>query len=121
WQIFLLYPYFENQGKRLVKTPKLYFLDTGLFAALTGVHSGESARRGPLAGALFESLAVTEVYKRLSGQGRRPELYFWRTSGGQEVDLIVPYQGRLVPVEIKSSATPLASHAKTLHAFRALY
>lgn len=116
--VWLLSPYFENFGKRVVKSPKLYFLDPGLACTLTRQPSAEAALAGAMAGALFEGLVVSEAVKVLAHAGRRPELYFWRSQDGLEVDLLVPVASRLLPVEIKATATPTARHAQPLDRFR---
>lgn len=103
--IFELPPYFENTGKRVIKAPKIYFTDTGLAAFLLGIHTGEQAGRDPLRGNLYENFLVAEVLKSAHNRGIRPELYFYRDSRGDEVDLLIREEGVLIPVEIKSSST----------------
>jgi predicted AAA+ superfamily ATPase len=78
----------------------------------------EHAMSGPMGGAIFETAVVGEVMRRLSGRGERPQLYFWRTSTGVEVDLIVETAGKLIPIEIKMSATPDRSMARNIVSFR---
>ncbi len=116
--IWLLPPYFENFGKRAVKSPKLYYLDPGLACTLTRQPGPEAALAGAMGGALFEGLVVSEAIKVLAHTGRRPELYYWRSHDGLEVDLLVPVGDRLLPVEIKATATPTARHARPLDRFR---
>lgn len=116
--VHLLQPYFENFGKRLVRSPKLYYLDPGLACTLTRQPSAEAALAGAMGGALFEGLVVSEAVKVFTNAGRRPELYFWRSQDGLEVDLLVPTGDGLLPVEIKSTATPTARHAAVLDRFR---
>lgn len=103
--VLLLPPYHRNFGKRLVKTPKLYFLDAGLASYLLGIRDAETLVTHAQRGALFEGLVVAEFVKAAFNAGRPAELYFWRDSGGHEVDLLLPWRGRLLPVEIKSGAT----------------
>lgn len=110
----LLPPYFENFGKRLVRSPKLYFLDPGLVCALTRQPGPEAALAGAMGGALFEGLVVSEAYKVFAVLGRRPDLFFWRSHGGLEVDLLLALPGGLVPVEIKLTSTPTLRHADAL-------
>ena len=117
-QVVLVRPYFSNYGKRLVKTPKVYFLDTGTLCALVGLHDAEPARLGPMAGGLFENAAVVEILKRLTHHGKSPGLSFWRTSTGHEVDLLVEHAGSLVPIEIKATATPRAEMAAGIRILR---
>lgn len=105
FQIFVLRPYHANLTKRLVKTPKIYFLDTGTLCYLVGLRTAEHARQGPMAGPLFETAVVSEVVRSLWHQGIDPRLFFWRTATGQEVDLLIERGQTLVPIEIKASAT----------------
>jgi hypothetical protein len=118
FQVIVLRPYFANLGKRLVKTPKVYFTDTGTLCALVGLKSAEHAAAGPLGGAIFETAVVLEVYKTLTHRGQEPQLYFWRTASGVEVDLLVDTGEQLLPIEIKLTATPhpgLAAGVKAFH------
>ncbi|MCX7108797.1 MAG: ATP-binding protein [Proteobacteria bacterium] len=103
--VFLLPPYHRNFGKRLVKTPKLYFLDTGLAAHLLGIRDAPTLATHAQRGALFETLVVTEYVKRAFHAGQPADLYFWRDSAGHEVDLLSEQGGKLQAVEIKSGAT----------------
>jgi predicted AAA+ superfamily ATPase len=105
FQVIVLRPYHANLTKRLVKTPKVYFIDVGTLCYLVGLRSPEHARQGPMAGALFETAVVSEVVKSLWHQATEPRVYFWRTATGQEVDLLIDTGDGLVPVEIKASAT----------------
>jgi predicted AAA+ superfamily ATPase len=116
----LVPPYFENLGKRVVKSPKLHFLDPALVCALTRQPSAEAAVAGAMGGALFEGWVVSEAYKVLALEGRRPDLYFWRSRDGLEVDLLIRAAGRLLPVEVKLTATPTPRHLQPLEKFRAL-
>ncbi len=118
YQLFILRPYFRNVGKRLVKTPKVYFADVGTLCYLVDLKDAEHAMSGPMGGAIFETAVVSEVIRRLSGRGEQPQLYFWRTSTGVEVDLIVETAGKLIPIEIKISATPDRSMARNIVSFR---
>ena len=103
--IFLLPTYHANRGKRIVKSPKVYFLDTGLAAYLTASASEEAAQRGPLAGALFENYVISDVYKQLINTLPKERLFFYRESSGLEVDLIVTDGHNKVVVEVKNSYT----------------
>jgi predicted AAA+ superfamily ATPase len=102
---FRLPPYHSNFGKRLVKTPKLYFHDTGLAAWLLGITDAAALRFHPMRGALFENMAVVEYLKHCRQQGLGNGLYFWRDNIGNEVDLLIERAGELWPVEMKSGAT----------------
>jgi len=103
--IFLLRPHFSNFNKRMVKTPKLYFIDTGLAAWLLGIREQEQLAFHAQRGALFENLVVTEFLKGRFNKGQQADLYFWRDSKGLEVDLILDDGSSLKPVEIKSGQT----------------
>jgi uncharacterized protein len=103
--IFELPPYVANVRKRVVKSSKIYFADVGLAAFLLGIHTPEQAARDPLRGALYENLVIAEVLKGACNRGRRPDLFFYRDSHGNEVDLIIRESGKLTPIEIKSAAT----------------
>lgn len=103
--IVRLQPYHRNFGKRLVKTPKLYFLDSGLMAWLLGIHSADSLAIHAQRGHLFESFVVSEFIKQRFNAGRPAELYFWRDNVGHEMDLLYETPAGLQSVEIKSGAT----------------
>lgn len=103
--LFELPPYFTNISKQVIKSPKLYFTDTGLACFLLNLHTVEQVERDPLRGNLYENFLVMEQVKQLANCGNPPTLYFYRDSHGREVDLLIPEGTRLVPVEIKSSAT----------------
>jgi predicted AAA+ superfamily ATPase len=118
YQVMVLRPYFAKVGKRLVKTPKVYFTDTGTLCALVGLKSTEHAAAGPMGGAIFETAVIMEVFKALVHRGQEPQLYFWRTASGQEVDLVVDIGAQLVPIEIKLTATPHPGMAEGIVAFR---
>lgn len=111
---FFLPPWFRNYGKRVVKTPKLYFLDSALAGLLTRQPDAASALAGPLGGALFEGWVVAEAAKAFMARGRRPDLYSWRSHDGLEVDLLIVLDGKLHPVEIKLTATPGTGHLEPL-------
>ena len=118
--IFELRPFFENIRKRVVKSPKVYFTDTGLAAFLLGIHSKDQARRDPLRGGLYENLVISEIMKSALNKGIRPEIYFFRDSNGNEVDLLIREKGKIFPVEIKSAATFSSDFVKGLKRFHAL-
>ncbi len=103
--VFRLPPYFENFGKRLVKTPKLYLLDSGLACWLLGIHTGDALALHPLRGALFETLVVGEVLKARLNQGLAADLYFWRDNHGLEVDLLIAADNTLQSIEVKAGQT----------------
>jgi hypothetical protein len=103
--VFRLPPYHRNFGKRLIKSPKLYFVDTGLAAYLLGVANPSQMALHFARPALFENLVVTEAIKKRANTGARYDCYFWRDNIGTEVDLLVESGDGLTPVEIKSGAT----------------
>jgi len=100
-QVYLLEPYYRNIGKRLVKSPKLYLCDTGLATFLMGFESWEAAARHPAAGALWETHVVMQAVKHFHALGKTRPLWFWRTSQGEEVDLLIEQGGRFVAIECK--------------------
>ena len=118
YQVLVLRPYFANIGKRLVKTPKVYFADTGMLCALVGLKTVEHAAAGPMGGVIFETAVITEVFKTLTHRGEEPRLYFWRTAQGEEVDLVVETGTQLIPVEAELAATPNPGMAKGIQLFR---
>ncbi len=107
--IFKLSPYFENFGKRVIKSPKYYFIDVGLLAFLLGIETSEQVSRDPLVGNIFENLIVIECLKAKLNVSKIPNIYFFRDSSGNEIDLILQIGRELIPLEIKSSATFSAS------------
>jgi len=103
--VHLLPPYYRNFGKRLVKTPKLYFLDQGLACWLLGIRSSELLAVHPMKGAIFESFIISEFLKSRYNQGLPADLYFWRDNNGLETDIVFERGTKLQPVEIKSGQT----------------
>lgn len=118
--LFRLQPYFENFGKRLIKSPKLYFTDVGLASYLLGIENEQQMARDPLRGGLFENLVVLELMKSRLNQGLDHQLYFFRDHQGHEVDVIYKSANTLVPVEIKSGQTFHREFLKGLHFFKNL-
>jgi uncharacterized protein len=114
----VLQPYFANVGKRLVKTPEVYSTDTGTMCYLSGLRDPGQAAAGPLGGAIFETAVLTEIIKTFVHRGDEPEVYFWRTSTGSEVHFIIHVEGRLIPIEVKLSATLHPSMAGSILAFQ---
>lgn len=103
--ITLLPPYYRNFGKRLVKTPKLYFLDTGLLCHLLRIAEPEDLRTHAMRGAVFETWVVSETLKHRYNQGLPADLYYWRDNHGLEVDLVFEHAGKLHSVDCKSGMT----------------
>lgn len=111
--IFLLHPYSNNVLKRTIKTPKVYFYDTGLICYLTRWSSSEVAESGAMSGALLENYAVSEIMKSYLNAGLEPYLYFYRDRDSKEIDVILEGDGKLYPLEIKKTATPDRRVVKT--------
>ncbi len=118
--IHKLPPYFENFGKRVIKSPKYYFTDTGLLCFLLGIENAAQVTRDPLVGQLFENLVVMEAVKTLWNSGRQATLYFYRDSNGLEADLLYARGRHLLPIEIKSSRTYKPELLSGLQRVRAL-
>jgi predicted AAA+ superfamily ATPase len=118
YQIIILRPYHANVGKRLVKSPKIYFSDVGTLCYLVGLREPEHALAGPMGGAIMETAVVSEVVRTLTHQGKDPQVYFWRLSTGVEVDLVVDTGKNLIPIEVKLSTTPNRQMAKGIETFR---
>ena len=116
--IFRLNPYFENFGKRIIKSPKIYFTDVGLASYLLGIESPALATRDPLIGNLFENMVVIEALKARLNAGKEPELYFYRDNKGNEVDLLFRQNRQLIPIEIKSAMTFKPEFAKGIARFQ---
>jgi len=103
--LFLLRPHHANFSKRLVKSPKLYFYDTGLLCWLVGIRQADQLAVHPLRGGIFESFVISELVKAGLNRGERPTLHFWRDSNGNEVDVIADVGPKMLPIEIKSGQT----------------
>ena len=111
--IFLLHPYSNNVLKRAIKTPKVYFYDSGLVCYLTKWSSPEVAESGAMNGALLENFTVSEIMKSYQNAGREPYLYFYRDRDAKEIDVIMEGDGKLCPLEIKKTAMPDKRIVKT--------
>jgi len=117
---FKLRPYFQNFNKRILKTPKLYFYDTGIVCALLGIRTTEQLKNHPIRGALFENWIVVEMLKKSLNKGIRPNMYYWRDQTGNEIDLLIDEGGSLYPMEIKSGMTYNTQFFKNIRFFNAL-
>jgi predicted AAA+ superfamily ATPase len=118
YQVTVLRPYYANVGKRLVKTPKVYFTDVGTLCYFAGLKDPEHAASGPMGGAIMETAVLSEIVKTLTHRGIDPQVYFWRTVAGTEVDIVVEAGAKLVPIEVKLSATPRSAMASALKTFQ---
>ncbi|MDX1901960.1 MAG: ATP-binding protein [Gammaproteobacteria bacterium] len=116
--VFRLQPYFENFGKRIIKSPKLYFTDVGLASYLLGIENSEQISRDPLKGALFENLVILDIYKQLLNQGKDARIYFYRDRSQYEIDLIWQSGRELIPIEIKYGQTYRSEFIKNLNYFK---
>ncbi|MBI2837189.1 MAG: DUF4143 domain-containing protein [Acidobacteria bacterium] len=113
-QVFLRPSYYGSIGKRLIRSPKIYFTDTGLATYLLGLHDRDALLGSPSYGALFETLVVTDVLKRSLHEGLMPPMYYVRTRDGLEVDLALEIGQKLILIEIKSAMTVYSKHAASL-------
>jgi len=118
--LFQLPPHHQNFSKRLIKSPKLYFVDTGLLCHLLGIRRPEDLLKHPLRGAIFENFVINEIQKVFLHNGERPPLYFWRDFRGMEVDLIIDLGTLRIPVEIKSGETVAADFFDSLDRYKRL-
>ena len=118
--VYTLRPYHQNFNKRIVKTPKLYFYDTGLACALLNLRHLEDLNRHFAKGALFENFIINEILKNQLNQNLSPKNYFWNVSGSYEIDLLLDKGGRLMPIEIKSSRTINSQFFEGLKYFQTL-
>ena len=118
YQVIVLRPYFTNVGKRLVKTPKVYFTDVGTLCHLARLKDPEHAASGPMGGAIMETAVLSEIVRTLTHRGMDPQIYFWRTVAGTGVDFVVETSGGLVPIEVKLSATPRPAMGSAIRTFQ---
>lgn len=114
----ILEPYAINVTKRVVKSPKLFFVDTGLLCYLLRIDSAEHLINSPFSGHIFENMVIMEKIKQFSEKGERSSCYFYRSAGGLEVDLVVDYGHSLEAYEIKFSSSPKPAMARSLVEFR---
>ena len=110
--VYLLQPYFSNINKRIVKTPKVYFMDTGLCSYLTNWDNPQVLESGAMSGAIFESFVVSEIIKSYVHNIKEPNIYYYRDKDKREIDVIMERNGKLYPIEIKKSSNPDKSAIK---------
>lgn len=120
FMVVLLRPHHRNFGKRLIKSPKLYFLDSGLLCYLLRVGSPRDLHQHAARGPIFESFVLAELYKSFVHRGKRPDIYFWRDSTGHEVDFLLDFGTRLIPIEVKSAQTVAGDFFDALDRWRDL-
>lgn len=118
--VFRLQPWFSNYNKRIIKTSKLYFYDTGLASNLLGIKSSDELNIHFMRGALFENLIISELAKAFYNTGQRPSLYFWRDNSGNEIDCLIESGQKLIPIEIKSGTTISGDWLKGIRFFQKL-
>ncbi len=104
--VVLLHPYYNNVTNRMIKSPKVYFMDTGLVAFLVGWTSSDALMNGAMAGSIFETYVVSEIFKSYWYNGKRPNIYYYRDKQKREIDLLIEENGKLHPIEIKKKSTP---------------
>jgi hypothetical protein len=118
--VLLLRPHFRNFNKRLVKSPRLYWLDSGLLCYLLNIRAAEELHHHGSRGVIFEGYVIAELYKSYVNRGEQPPVYFWRDSKGHEVDVLLDLSSHIVPVEIKSARTVAADFFAGLDYWRTL-
>ena len=112
--IYLLKPYHNNYNKTITKRPKVYFYDTGIVCSFLRINKPQQIETHPLKGALFETMVVIELVKKFTNTGTSPPLFYWRDKTGNEVDIIIENEGKITPIEIKSSKTVNTEFFKNL-------
>ena len=115
--VTLLPPFTESRAKRLIKTPKLYALDTGLALHLAGVEDEDALGRQPGAGAWLENLVLNDLLAWRETEVKKPGVFYRRSASGEEVDFVVERRGRLLPIEVKAARTVRTADARALDAF----
>ncbi len=115
--IYILRPYSNNLSKRLIKTPKIYFMDTGLVSYLTGWKTAQTLEAGAMSGAILETYAVSEIIKSYLHNGKKPNIYYYRDKDKKEIDILLEQDGTFYPIEIKKKSTP---DNKDISAFKVL-
>ena len=118
--VYRLPPYHRSWNKRVVKQPKLIFLDSGVLCALLNIRTEQDLRTHPLRGHIFESWVVSEAIKHQMNQGQWPSVFFWRDHSGHEIDLLIEQAGRLCALEVKSGETVLSSWLEGMEWFKRL-
>lgn len=116
----LIYPYYKNFGKRLIKTPKVYFLDTGLLCYLLGIYSSQELTKHPLQGFIFENWVFSELEKHFCHQGEDSPVFFWRHKNGHEIDFIIDRKPREKLIEVKFGKTINQSFFKNIKYYKRL-
>ncbi len=118
--VYLLHPYSNNMTSRVVKTPKLYFFDTGLACWLTGWDTPEVLQNGAMNGAILETYVISEIIKSYWHNGKRANIWFYRDKDKKEIDLLIEKNGAIYPVEIKRTAAPSLKDVKNFETLKSL-
>lgn len=119
--LYRLPPYFNNFNKRLIKSSKIYFYDTGIVCHLLGIRSVEGLQKSNYYGAIFENFIISEIIKNRKNKEQFGEVYFYRDSTGNEVDVLIENEGSLIPIEIKSAVKIQKEHHKNLKWFQKVF
>jgi predicted AAA+ superfamily ATPase len=119
--LYRLPPYFNNFNKRLIKSSKIYFYDTGIVCHLLGIYSVEGLQKSNYYGAIFENFIVSEIIKNRKNKEQFGEVYFYRDSTGNEVDVLIENEGSLLPIEVKSAVKIQKEHHKNLKWFQKVF
>ena len=114
--IFILQPYHNNINSRMIKTPKVYFMDTGLACYLTGWNSPQTLENCAMSGELLETYVISEIVKSWWHNGKQPNIYYYRDKDKREIDVILEENGVLYPIEIKKKSNPNAGDIKAFDA-----
>lgn len=120
-QIILIKPFYRSKGKRIIKSPKVYFLDSGFLCYLNSITEKEQIFKGPLAGQFFESMIIGEIIRDFYNRGEVPRVFWWRTSSGQEIDFIVERKGKIIPIEAKMTSRLDKNLTMALFSFTKLF
>lgn len=118
--VYLLYPYYNNITNRIIKTPKLYFLDTGLCAYLTGWDSPKSLEAGAMSGAILETYVLSEILKSYWHNAKKPNIYFYRDKDAKEIDFIIEANNTIYPIEVKKTMMPASDDYKNFNVLEKL-
>jgi len=113
--VYCLQPFYENYNKRLVKSPKLYFYDTGIVCSLLNIYNSSQLENSYLKGSIFENMIVADIMKQYYNRGENPNLYYFRDKSGHEIDLIIEQHGQVIPIEIKSGKTVSSDYFKNIN------
>ena len=120
-QIVLIKPFYKNKGKRIIKSPKVYFLDTGFLCYLLGISHRDQLFKGASAGQLFETIVLGEIIRSFHNGGEIPRIFWWRTSYGEEVDFIIEKDNKIYPIEVKMSSKANKTLAQGLFSFTKIF